>query len=178
MIPISCEAILFDLDGTLIDSWKCVEYAWKTWCSEHNLEYHDLVHRFNGTRAVDIVRTLKPNLDPELEKVKINALELAHPENISPIPGSLDILRLIPKNKWGIVTSGTQEVVDEKLRYAKIDKPDVLITAENITKGKPSPQGYAKAASLLNIHPSNCLVFEDAPQGVRAARDAGMTVIL
>jgi len=177
MISISCQGILFDLDGTLVDSWKCVEYAWQSWCFEHGLPYNDLVERFNGTRAIDIVKTLKPELDPEQELAKLNNLELSQAKNISLIPGALEIIKLIPKNKWGIVTSGTQEVAHHKLNYAKIDLPNVLITAEKITQGKPHPQGYLKAASMLNIDPKQCLVFEDAPQGLKAARTAGMKVI-
>ena len=87
MLSISPKAILFDLDGTLVDSWACIEYAWKSWCFEHSLEYDDLVHRFNGSRAVDIIRALMPDLNSEDEKAKVDAFELAHPEKLSTIPG-------------------------------------------------------------------------------------------
>lgn len=177
MISISPKAILFDLDGTLVDSWACIEYAWKSWCFEHSLEYNDLVHRFNGSRAVDIIKALKPELNPEDEKAKINAFELAHPEKLFPIPGALPLLSLLPENKWGIVTSGSQIVVSHKLKHTKIPIPQVLITSEKISTGKPHPEGYLKAASLLNIEPADCLVFEDSPQGIRAALEAGMKVI-
>src|ERR1700722_471497 len=116
MIPISCQAILFDLDGTLVDSWKCIEYAWQTWCLEHAIEYDDLIHKFNGTRAIDIIRTLKPELDYTKEANKIDMLELSNPHYLVPIIGALEIISLIPPNQWGIVTSGTHNVSSHKLK--------------------------------------------------------------
>ncbi len=177
MRPISCQAILFDLDGTLIDSWRCVEYAWQTWCREHSIEYDDLLHKFNGTRAIDIIRTLKPELDYEKEANKVDLLELSNPHYLTAIIGAIDLLSLMPPNRWGIVTSGTHHVSSHKLKHAQITVPDTFITAEKVTQSKPHPQGYLLAASLLGIEPKDCLVFEDAPKGIEAARAAGMKVI-
>lgn len=177
MYPLSVKGILFDLDGTLIDSWTCIEYAWKTWCEQNNLQYNDLVHKFNGSRAIDIISTLKPELNAEEERNKIDAFEIAHPEHLSLIPGAAAILKKIPKNKWGIVTSGSITIVRHKLKHTCIEAPDVLITSESINQGKPHPEGYLKGAYQLGIEPAECLVFEDSPQGIEAALQAGMQVI-
>jgi mannitol-1-/sugar-/sorbitol-6-phosphatase len=177
MMSLMCNAILFDLDGTLIDSTNCVERAWRIWCAEHKLDFNEIVQKAHGRRAADSIRLFMPYLDPSVEAQKLEDLECSCVDGLSALSGAHEIINKLPSGCWAIVTSGTRRLANHRLSHVGIQAPQVLVTGDDVLEGKPSPEGYRKAADCLGIEYGNCLVVEDAPAGIQAARNAGMMVL-
>jgi sugar-phosphatase len=171
------QGILFDLDGVLVDSTPCVTRIWTTWAMEHNLDPEQVVHATHGQRTIDSVRELAPYLDPEAETDRIERLEIDANEGLSALPGAREFLASLPPNRYTVVTSGTRQLATARLRSVGLPVPPRMITANEVSQGKPHPEPYLAGAALLGLPPETCLVFEDAPAGILAARAAGMTVI-
>jgi sugar-phosphatase len=176
-VRVECEAILFDLDGVLVDSTACVEGSWRAWAATHGLDASVLLRAAHGRRALETVRFIAPHLDALAEVASLVAYESRAIEGIYEVPFARSLLRTLPPNRWGIVTSGVRSVAEHRLHHVNLPVPAVLICADDVEIGKPSPEGYLAAAELLGISPSGCLVIEDAPAGVEAAHAAGMRVI-
>ncbi len=174
---LTCGAILFDLDGTLIDSAASIEFALRVWCAEHNLDVKDFMHKAQGRRTIDSIRLLTPQLDALREAQKLEDLECSAVDGLVAFNGAHEIINTLPTDCWAVVTSGGHRLASRRLSYAGIKIPEVFITAEDVQEGKPHPEGYMKAADALGINYANCLVIEDAPAGIQAARAAGMKVI-
>lgn len=172
-----CQAILFDLDGVLVDSQECVERTWRGWAARHGLDASQVIDAAHGRRAVDTIRALTPTLDPDAELAALIATEATATEGVHEIAGARELVRSLPPARWAVVTSGTRAVAEFRLRHAKVPLPDVMICADEIDRGKPDPQGYLRAAARLGFAPSQCMVIEDAPPGIDAGRAAGMKVI-
>ena len=169
--------VIFDLDGVLVDSRLAVDPAWTIWGRERGIERATIAAGTRGRRTRDAVSVLAPHLDPDIETAKIIALEQGLADRVVPIPGAADLLSQLPSERWGIGTSGTAGIAYPRLRYAGLPIPHVLITAEMVTRGKPDPQVYLRAAADLGFDPSACVVFEDAPDGVVAATRAGCLTV-
>ncbi len=172
-----CNAILFDLDGVLVDSTRSVDRFWRLWASENGLDPENAVNVAHGRRTVETLRILTPHLDAEVEAVRLEKLEAHETEGVTVMPGAADLVATLPRDRWCIVTSGTKYLATRRLAAGKLPLPEILVTADDVRLGKPHPEPYLKGAELLGIDPRQCLVIEDAPAGIQAAHAAGMKAI-
>jgi len=176
-MPLLASAILFDLDGVLADSTPSVIRAWSAWARRVGLEPDWLLPLVHGRRAIDTIRAVRPELDAESELVTLVADETTDNADTEEIPGARALVSALPSDRWAIVTSGLRPVATARLVAAGVPIPQVMVTAESITRGKPDPEAYLKGAAELGGAPAECLVVEDAPAGAAAARAAGMRVL-
>jgi len=172
-----CSAILFDLDGVLVDSTHSVTRQWRIWANENNLDSARLLEIAHGRRTVEVVQLLTPHLATADEVAKIEQREAADTEGVRVMPGAAELVASIPNGRWGVVTSGTRHLATSRLGLANIPIPVVLISADDVVEGKPNPEPYLKGAQRLGVDPSECVVIEDAPAGILAAHAGGMKVI-
>ncbi|HEV3305957.1 MAG TPA: HAD-IA family hydrolase [Candidatus Sulfotelmatobacter sp.] len=176
MIKFSCAAILFDLDGVLVDSTGSVDRQWRAWAREQGIDETAVIAIAHGVRSIEVIRAVAPNLDAEKEARKLESREAADP-GIAVMPGAIELVRTIPVDQWGVVTSGTRQLASARLQRAGVPQPKVMVSADDVVHGKPNPEPYLKGAELLGINPAECLVIEDAPAGIRSAHAGGMKVI-
>ncbi len=172
-----CSAVLFDLDGVLVDSAAYVEQEWRRWAGARGLPPEPFLRVCHGRRALETIRIAAPHLDAEAEVRTFLPGEEAGAESIGPLPGAASLLAALPAGSWAVVTSGFRPIATGRLRRAGLPVPAVLVCAEDVARGKPSPDAYLLAARRLGVAPADCLVFEDAPAGIEAARAAGMAVV-
>lgn len=177
MQEFNCSAILFDLDGVLVDSTPSVDRFWRWWAAENGLDPETAVNVAHGRRTVETVRILKRELNAEVEAVKLEKMEADRTADVTVMPGAAELLASLPRERWCIVTSGTRYLATSRIAAGKLPTPEILITADDVKNGKPHPEPYLKGAQLLGIEPRHGLVVEDAPAGIRAAHAAGMKVI-
>lgn len=174
---LAADALLFDLDGVLVDSTANVERHWRDWATRNGLDAEQILPVVHGRRAIDSIREQAPHLDAEQELATLVEAEMRDTAGILVIDGAAELLASIPRDRWAIVTSGTHGVASARLRTAGLPIPDVLITADRVSRGKPDPEGYLASAAALGFTAARCIVVEDAPAGVEAARRAGMRCI-
>lgn len=177
MITIRCRALLFDLDGVLIDSTPAVARVWHRWAVEHGLDPEKVVKMAHGRPSRTTIRDLLPISNVEVEDREVERREIEDLEGVVPLPGAKQLLDSLPPNRWTIATSGTRPLAEVRLRAAGLPIPASMITASEVKVGKPDPEPYLKAAASLGYRPSECVVVEDAPAGVRSGRAAGARVI-
>jgi mannitol-1-/sugar-/sorbitol-6-phosphatase len=177
LITLSCDAILFDMDGTLVDSTGCVKAIWGRWAQKHGIELQSLLQHSHGRRTIDTINQVAPHLDAEAEAEALETEEITIREGMVAVGGALQLLSRLKPHQWAVVTSAPRRLATVRLGYAGLPAPPVLITAEDVLHGKPDPEGYLKAAQRLGVSPSRCVVVEDAPAGILAGRNAGMTVL-
>jgi len=176
MRTLSCAAVLFDLDGVLVDSTRSVSRQYRLWASKTNLDPRVVEDIPHGVRSIDVVRQLAPHLDAEAEVKRIEKME-AEDRDVLVMAGAADLLKSIPEDRWCVVTSGTRYLATSRLKYANLPIPRVMVSADDVSKGKPDPEPYLTGAKLLGMNASDCLVIEDAPAGILAAHAGGMRVI-
>jgi mannitol-1-/sugar-/sorbitol-6-phosphatase len=177
MTIFSCSAILLDLDGVLVDSTGSVERHWRMWARELGVDEEKVVAIAHGVRAIEVIRTVAPHLDAEAELRRLEAEESDDHHLLVAMPGAIDLVRSIPGSRWGVVTSGSRHLAADRLRLVGVPNPPVMVTADDVTNGKPHPEPYLKGAQLLGVPPPECLVIEDAPAGIHSAHAGGMKVI-
>jgi sugar-phosphatase len=176
-------AVLFDMDGTLVTSDEAVERAWTVWAHEYGVDATAVLAIAHGSPAEATVDRMLPNLDAAARTKAANRqLELQYDDlsDVSAAPGATEVLAVVERLglPWAVVTSADRQLAKARLGAAKIDVP-VLVTVEDISNGKPDPEGYLHAAELLDTPPTDCLVVEDAEVGLQAGRAAGaMTAAL
>jgi sugar-phosphatase len=174
---IRCRAILFDLDGVLLDSAAAVERAWERWAGQHGLDVDAVLAEAHGRRTRDTIRVVAPWLDVEAETQALEEAESADTDGVVALAGAVSLLESLPAGSWAVATSGTRMLATTRLAHGGIPLPDVLVTADDVEHGKPAADPYVAAASALGVEPSRCLVVEDAPAGVASGRAAGATVL-
>lgn len=173
----SCQAILFDLDGVLVDSTLAVERVWRKWAAEHNVDPELVMENAHGRRSIETIRIVAPELDAEAENLRVENMEISDKEGIVAILGAAELLSSLPSERFVVVTSATAALASARLRYAGLSVPDRMVTADHVVQGKPSPEPYLKGAATLGVAPKDCVVFEDTPAGVESGKAAGMRVI-
>lgn len=172
-------AFLFDMDGTLLNSIIAAERVWTIWAQRHDLDVAAFLPTIHGVRSVDTIRRLNlPGLDPVLEAEGISQAEIEDVEGVVSIEGAARLLASLPSERWAIVTSAPRALAEARLKAAGLELPVNLITAEDVSQGKPAPDCFLLAAKRLGVDIKDCLVFEDAPAGIAAAEAAGASVMV
>lgn len=173
----SAKAILFDMDGVLMDSTPSVERVWRAWAAKHGLDPERVASQAHGRRSIETIRAVAPELDAATENVVVEQMEIDDNEGVTALPGAAELLAHVPPERFAIVTSATRPLAVARLGYAGLPVPRHMITANDVIRGKPSPEPFLKGAALLGAAPADCLVFEDSPAGIASARSAGMKAI-
>jgi len=176
-VRIDCEAVLFDLDGVLIDSTPAVTRVWSRWAEQHGFDPQEVVRRAHGRPSISTLREYLPHANHELENAKAERAELDDLEGVVTFPGARELLNTLPTERWTIVTSCTRGLALVRLRAASLPAPEQLVTCTDVQNGKPHPEPYLKAAASLGFSGTDCIVVEDAPAGIRAGKAAGARVI-
>ncbi|QAY88591.1 HAD-IA family hydrolase [Pseudomonas sp. ACM7] len=172
-------AFLFDMDGTVLNSIAAAERIWAAWALRHGVDVVSFLPTIHGVRAIDTINRLAlPGVDAEAEAAFITEAEIEDVEGIIEVPGAADFLKSLPANQWAIVTSAPKALALRRMAAAGIAQPLVMVTAEDVSAGKPDPAGYRLAAKRLGVEPADCLIFEDATVGILAAEAAGAGLIV
>ena len=170
---IICSALLFDMDGVLIDSTPAVARVWRQWAIERGFDPEEVVHKAHGRPSLSTVRDYLPDADHLAENREIERREMEDLDGVVPWPGALGLLDALPKDRWAIVTSCTRPLAELRLKVAGLPRPDCFVTSDDIIHGKPAPDPYRKGAEMLGFPPEECLVVEDVPAGVLSGQAAG-----
>ena len=177
MTSIRCRGVLFDLDGVLVDSTPAVARVWAGWAREHGFDPDEVVRKAHGRPSIATIRELLPNGDHEAENREVERREIADIGGVIPLPGALELLRSLPADRWAIVTSCTRPLAGVRIAAAGLPTPEHLVTSSDVQCGKPDPEPYLKGAESLGLPAAECVVFEDAPAGIRAGKAAGARVV-
>jgi sugar-phosphatase len=172
-----CRALLFDMDGVLVDSRAVVERTCRRWAARRNVDPEALLRVAHGRRTRDTVRLVAPHLSVAEEVAWLDAAEEEDLEGIVPVPGARQLVVSVPHARWAVVTSAGPALARRRLERAGLPVPAVLVSSKDVVHGKPAPDGYTIAARLLDVHPGTCVVFEDALPGIAAGRAAGSAVV-
>jgi mannitol-1-/sugar-/sorbitol-6-phosphatase len=172
-----CDAVLFDMDGTLVDSRIACKNLVRTWAARRGLNPEVISASGQGRTNRDIVREFTPHLPPDEEAAWLNEEELRYRDGNVAVRGALDIVSALPFGTWALVTSASRRVAEMRLECAGLPVPAVLISSDDVRLGKPDPEGYLMAAERLGVAPARCLVIEDTPAGLEAAQRAGMDAL-
>jgi sugar-phosphatase len=173
----TCAALLLDADGTLVDSTSVIERTWRAWAGEFGVDADEVLRICHGRRSEETIAQFVAAERVGQAVARLDALELADLDGVVACPGAADLLTGLDGMPWAVVTSGIAPLVSARLGAASLPVPDVLVTAESVTTGKPDPEGYRLAAQRLGASLAACVVVEDAPAGVRAGRAAGSVVV-
>jgi len=170
-------AILFDMDGTLVDSMAHDERQWTRWAARYGLDPQPILKISHGRRTDDIIREVAPHLATEEEFARFGEEELSDREGIRAVDGAAAILSALPPGSWALVTSAPSRLAQVRMECAGLPLPAVVVSADDVQHGKPDPEGVLRAARLLGVKPAECLVIEDTPAGIQAAHAAGMQAL-
>jgi sugar-phosphatase len=176
-MPFSCRALLFDLDGVLVDSEAAVRQRWREWAELRDVPFEEIEAVYHGRPAFEVIREVAPHLDADAETSRMSDTIAAAPEKLRAFEGARGLLEDLPGGRWTIATSGRRRTATNRLSHVGLPIPDTLVTADDVERGKPHPQSYLLAAERLGVPPEQCVVLEDAPAGVEAGRRAGAAVI-
>ena len=170
-------AVIFDADGVLVDSHGAYRDVWYRWALLHALDAEAVLAATHGRRPVETVAEVAAHLDAEVEYARLRQYVQEIGDAFPVFPDAAALLAQLPPSRWAIVTSGDAATVRTRLRAGGLPVPCVLVDGHAVGRGKPDPEGFLLAADLLGVSAAQCLVVEDAPAGVQAARSAGMAVL-
>lgn len=177
LITIETSAILFDNDGVIVSSIAGVNRCWRRWAEYYEVPDWAGYKIPHGMRASDIIRVLRPDIDPAEGLRRIEDMEIEDVDDLEVLPGVEALLASLPAERWAVVTSATLRLLEARFRAAGLTLPPKLVTSEMVERGKPDPEPYRRGAELLGFAPEQCLVIEDAPSGVQAGVAAGCQVL-
>jgi sugar-phosphatase len=166
------------MDGTLVDSTPVVEMVWHRFAATHGLDGDDILATSHGIKAIDTIRKHAPHIDADAAAADLAAFEMGQNDGIIEIPGASAFVKALNPHDFAVVTSAPGELARVRLALCDIPIPAVLVAAEDVERGKPNPDPYLQAAAALGVAPEDCLVFEDAPAGIRSGLNAGMRVVV
>jgi sugar-phosphatase len=174
------DAILFDLDGTLVDSSGSVRRSWRKLAEMIDRPWPEVEPHIHGVPVPQVMRMLEPDMPPErVEELRVFMVESESTDTVGVVaqPGAAEVLAALPPERVAIVTSGGVRLASSRIAAAGLHTPAVVVTADDVSVGKPDPAPYLMGASRLGFPPERCLVIEDAPAGVISAKAAGCPVI-
>jgi sugar-phosphatase len=177
MTLIQCDAVLFDMDGVLVDSTPAVARVWTDWARKHGFDPDEVVRKAHGRPSLATIIELLPHGDHDAENREVERREIEDIADVVALPGAQTLLQSIPQHRWAVVTSATRALAEVRLRAAGLPIPKHLVTASDLQRGKPFPDPYLKGAEILGIVPAECVVAEDAASGVRSGKAAGARVL-
>lgn len=173
------DALLFDMDGTLLTSHAAVTRAWRAWAARNRLDENTVMAFMHGRRAVEtICHFAPPGTDIAEEARWLDDVEMRDVDGITAMPGARELLHTLPPQCWAVVTSANRPLALRRIAAAGLPVPPLLVSADDVTKGKPHPEGFRLAMARLGQGSGRCLVFEDAPAGVQAGLAAGADVVM
>ncbi|KAJ2719918.1 DL-glycerol-3-phosphatase [Coemansia sp. Benny D115] len=177
-VEIKTKVILFDMDGTLVNTVACVEKYWRSMAAKYSLDEEQLLHNIHGHPTFDVFCKWFP---PELhtreytQQAEIDLMNDA--DGVFAVPGVPELLKQLDPKKWAIVTAATYILAVTRLNQVNLPIPEHLVSARDVQRGKPNPECYRLGAEKLGQAPADAVVFEDAVNGVKAGVAAGATVV-
>ena len=177
VLKIECRALLFDMDGVLIDSTAAVARVWKRWASERGFDPETVASMAQGRPSITTIRELLPHANHLAENREVERREMEDLAGVTACPGAQQLLSRLPVNLWALVTSSTKPLAEVRLRAAGLPIPKLLVTGSDVVNGKPHPEPFLKGAALVGLPPEQCIVVEDTPPGIRAGKIAGARVL-
>jgi mannitol-1-/sugar-/sorbitol-6-phosphatase len=176
-VRVSTKGVLFDMDGVLVSSIGSVVRCWRRWAEIYDIPNAEVFEVPHGHRAIDIVKMLRPDIDPEEGLRVIEDMEIEDIADLTVLPGVKALLESLPPERWAIVTSATRRLLLGRLKAAGLPVPERIISGDMVERGKPDPEPYRRGAALLGFRPEECVVVEDAPSGLGAGVAAGCRVL-
>jgi HAD superfamily hydrolase (TIGR01509 family) len=176
-MKIEAKVLLFDMDGTLIDTDGVSNMVWEKWALKNSISLESILKVHHGRRPEETIHLVAPHLPEKEHAAEIYEAHATITTGFELIKGSKEFFNHLPLGSIGVVTSATRPIVENRFSHTGLRLDSVIVTSEMVKKGKPDPEAYLLAASTFNIDPRDCLVFEDAPAGIMAAKAAGMKVI-
>ena len=170
-------AVLFDLDGVLVESREATDRVWLRWARTNGIGEDELRSAMHGVRSVEVVRALRPELDAVAESEAIEQRQAEDVAGLRAIPGAAAALGALREERVAVVTSATRALAAARLGAVGIELPAVVVYAGDVSRGKPDPEGYLEAAARIGVDPAHALVVEDSPPGIEAGRAAGAATV-
>lgn len=168
-----CKAIVFDVDATLVDTMSVIDEIWLAWANSKNISFEAIANFIHGRKVNETLKEIDPAFDNENEINSVKQIAIEKMRTASPIVGALEFVNSLPKEVWGIATSGPENIATTSLKASGFCIPNVMVCGEHVTHGKPHREPFELAVNKLGFKPNECIAFEDSPAGVQSAKAAG-----